>query len=251
LSYVPNKPPDPLQAAIAELWRLRPPGPENLFAAPEFLLLKEALRTQYPNAGKPVFALGNALRNLGLPCELAAGRQHLSVPVDEAARRLHAALGAQTARRRHLIPLDLADDLPSLRFGPAVLRRLSAAELRTMVDTPRLERTSSSGLFEAERFAEFQWLLVEEVVSLDRPPEARAVPVLFTDMRQDFGRIEPHKGRFPSTVEDALFFLLLAPWEEWSRMPEVDWRGFRVPWVHTTDEDLFVRSLCANVLATL
>lgn len=50
------------------------------------------------------------------------------------------------------------------------------------------------------RFSEFQWLVVEEEVSLERPPEAHAVPVLFTDMRQDFGRIEPHKGRFPLAV---------------------------------------------------
>jgi hypothetical protein len=57
---------------------------------------------------------------------------------------------------------------------------------------------------------------VEEHVALDKEPEARAVPMLFMDMRQDLGRIEPHKGRFPSALEDALFFLLLAPWETWS-----------------------------------
>ena len=78
-------------------------------------------------------------------------------------------------------------------------------------------------------------------MALDRPPEARALPILFTDMRQDLGRIEPHKGRFPPIFEDALFFLLLAPWEDWSRMPEIDWRGFPVPWIYTVDEDLFVR----------
>jgi hypothetical protein len=42
-------------------------------------------------------------------------------------------------------------------------------------------------------------------------------------------------------VEDAFFFVLLAPWEQWSTMPEVDWRGFRVSWVYTLDDDLFVR----------
>lgn len=109
------------------------------------------------------------------------------------------------------------------------------------MDAARLARVFPAASFEAERLPEFQWLLVEEDVPLERPPEARAVPVLFTDMRQDFGRIESHKGRFPQGVEDALFFLLLAPWEEWSRMPEVDWRGFRLPWVYTTDKDLFVR----------
>jgi hypothetical protein len=84
-------------------------------------------------------------------------------------------------------------------------------------------------------------LVVEEDVVLDKEPEARAVPVLFMNLRQDFRRIEPHKGRFPSALEDALFFLLLAPWESWSTMQEVDWRGFRVPWVYTVDSDISVR----------
>lgn len=72
-------------------------------------------------------------------------------------------------------------------------------------------------------------------------PEARAVPFFSMDLSQDLGRIEPHKGRFPGAFEEALFFLLLAPWEGWSTMPEVDWRGFRVPWVYTVDSDIFVR----------
>ncbi|MBI0537491.1 hypothetical protein D9599_18180 [Roseomonas sp. KE2513] len=236
-----TQPPDAVKSAVAELWGLPPPGPDNLFSSPEFVRLKEALQSLYPEVGKPVFALGTALRSLGLPCGLPRNQQHLSLPPDEAARRLDLGLRVRHARRWHLAPLDLADDLPSLRFGPAELRRFSADELRTLVDAPGLARALPGALFEAERFAEFQWLVVEEDVSLDRPPEARAVPVLFTDMGQDFRRIEPHKGRFPLAVEDALFFLLLAPWEDWSRMPEVDWRGFRVPWVYTIDEDLFVR----------
>ena len=241
MSVTGTEPPDEVTKAVAELWRLPPPGPDNLFSSPEFVRLKEALRSLHPDIGKPVFALGTALRSLGLPCGLPQDRQHLSLPPDEAARRLDLAVRAKRARRWHLAPLDFADDLPDLQFGPAALRRFSADELRALVDAPRLARVFPAASLKAERLSEFQWLLVEEDVPLERPPEARAMPVLFTDMRQDFGRIEPHKGRFPRRVEAALFFLLLAPWEEWSRMPEVDWRGFRVPWVYTTDEDLFVR----------
>lgn len=230
-----------LRTPLEALWRIPPPGPDNLFSAPAFVRLSEAARSAYPNAGRPVFALGTALRSLGLPCGLPADRQQMSLPVDEAARRLDAAFLARSARRRHLVPLDLADDLPALAFGTAKLGRYSADELLALVDGPRLERVFPGVAFEAERFSQFYWLTVEEAVALDQPPEARAVPVLFMDLGQDLGRIEPHKGRFPPAVEDALFFLLLAPWEEWSRMPEVDWRGFRVPWVYTADEDLFVR----------
>lgn len=236
--------------AVADLWCVLSPGPDNLFSSPEFVRLKETLQRLYPEVGNPVFALGTALRSLGLPSGSPQDRQHLSFPPDEAARRLYRAVRAKRARRLHLAPLDLADDLPPLQFGPAALRRFSADELRAIVDAPRLARVFPPAPFEAERFAELQWLVVEEDVPLDRPPEARAVPVLFTDMRQDFGRIEPHKGRLPLAVEDALFFLLLAPWEDWSRMPEVDWRGFRagragagVAFVRDSDRAL----LCARL----
>ena len=230
-----------LRKPLEALWRIPPPGPDNLFSAPAFVQLSEAARTAYPNAGRPVFALGTALRSLGLPCGLPAYRQQMSLPVAEAARRLEAAFLARSARRRHLVPLDLADDLPTLEFGTAKLGRYSADDLLALVDGPRLRRVFPGDAFEADRLAQFHWLMVEEEVALDQPPEARAVPVLFMNLGQDLGRIEPHKGRFPPAVEDALFFLLLAPWEEWSRMPEADWRGFRVPWVYTADEDLFVR----------
>ncbi len=241
MSVAGNAPPDEVTRAVAELWRVPPPGPDNLFSSREFVRLKEALQSLHPDVGKPVFALGTALRSLGLPCGLPQERQHLSLSPEEAASRLDLAVRARRARRWHLAPLDLADDLPDLQFGPASLRRFSADELRVLVDAPRLARVFPGASLKAERFSEFQWLVVEEDAALERPPEARAVPVLFTDMRQDFGRIEPHKERFPLAVEHALFFLLLAPWEDWSRMLEVDWRGFRVPWVYTSDEDLFVR----------
>ena len=236
-----HQPSDELAEAVGDVWRLQPPGPENLFASPEFVRLREAVQTLCPNAGNPVFALGTALRNLGLPCGLPSERQRLSLPPVEAARWLDHAFRARHARRRHLAPLDLADDLPALAFGSATLRRFSADELRALVDAPRLARAFPGASFDAARLAEFQWLIVEEMIPLDRPPEARAVPVLFADMREDFGRIEPHKSRLPPMIEEALFFLLLAPWEDWSTMPEVDWRGFRIPLIHTTDEDLFVR----------
>ena len=69
------------------------------------------------------------------------------------------------------------------------------------------------------------------------------MPLLFQviDLNRDWGRIEPHRERFPRSVEAALFAALLAPWEDWVYAPEVDWRAFRVPWVYTVDTDLFVR----------
>lgn len=230
-------------SAMSDLWRLRPPGPDNILAHPAFERLREACRDGYANAGKkgPAFALSTALRALGLPCGLQKETAHLSLPVEEAAKGLDAAMRATFAKRIHLVPLDLAADLPSIAFGSARVGRLTVDELRTLVDQTRLKRLYPRQDFDAERFFEFHWLVVEEAVALEQEPEARAVPVLFMDLSQDLGQIEPHKGRFPGAVEEALFFLLLAPWENWSTMTEVDWRGFRVPWVYTVDSDIFVR----------
>ncbi len=243
MSEAATGPSSAMISAMSDLRRLRPPGPDNILAHPAFVRLREACRDDYPNAGKkgPGFALSAALRALGLPCGLRKETAHLSLPVEEAAKGLDAAMRATSAKRIHLVPLDLADDLPSIAFGPAKLGRLTADELRILVDEARLKRLYPRQDFDAERFSEFHWLVVEEAVALDQEPEARAVPVLFMDLSQDLGQIEPHKGRFPGAVEEALFFLLLAPWESWSTMAEVDWRGFRVPWVYTVDGDIFAR----------
>jgi hypothetical protein len=243
MSEAANGPSTAMISAMSDLWGLRPPGPDNILAHPAFERLREACRDGYPNAGKkgPAFALSAALRALGLPCGLRKETVHLSLSVEEAAKGLDAAMRATSAKRIHLVPLDLAADLPSIAFGPAKVGRLTADELRTLVDETRLKRLYPRQDFDAERFSEFHWLVVEETIALDQEPEARAVPVLYMDLSQDLGRIEPHKGRFPGAVEDALFFLLLAPWESWSTMAEVDWRGFRVPWVYSVDSDIFVR----------
>lgn len=243
MSEVANAPSSAMTSALADLWRLRAPGPDNILEHPAFERLREACRDSYPNVGNKglAFALSTALRALGIPYGLRKETAHLVLSVEEAAKELDAAMRATHVRRIHLVPLDLAADLPSIAFGPAKVGRLTADELRSLVDETRLKRLYPRQNFDAERFSEFYWLVVEEAVALENEPEARAVPLLFMDLSQDLGRIEPHKGRFPVAVEEALFFLLLAPWESWSTMAEVDWRGFRVPWVYTVDSDIFVR----------
>jgi len=243
MSEVVTGPSNAMISAMSDLWSLQPPGPENILAHHAFARLREACRDGYPNAGRtgPNFALSTALRALGLPCYLQKETAHLSLPVEEAAIGLDAAMRATSAKRIHLVPLDLATDLPPIAFGSARVGRMTATELRTLVDETRLNRLYPRQVFDAKRFSEFHWLVVEERVALEQEPEERAVPALFMDLGRDLGQIEPHKGRFSGAVEEALFFLLLAPWENWSTMEEVDWRGFRVPWAYTIDRDIFVR----------
>ena len=231
--------PDPtIVAALSDLWRIPRPGPDKLFSSPRFVALRDLCAERF-GGGKAPFALSTALRGMGFPCQLPKGKEHLTLDVETAAMTLERAFRQQTAVRRHLCPLDLADDLPSIRFGPARVEKFSAGELEKLFDAPRLARIYPNVPFEASRFAQFHWLVVEEEIQLEPRAEARAAPFLF-DLGRDFGAIEPHLGRFPPTVESALFYLLLAPWEDWSTMADLDWRGFRVPWIYTLDDDLFV-----------
>lgn len=227
-------------AAVEELWRISRPGPANLLAAPPFVTLGKLCQVEY-GVDKPVFALSTVLRSLGLPCHLPAAKAALALDPVTAANVIDEACRRKTTIRRHLCPLDLADDLPELAFGSARVAQFSAEALAVMFDAPRIARTFPTQAVDAKRLAQFQWLVVEEEIVFDRQPEARAAPFMYMTVKQDFGEINPHVGRFPPAVEAALLFLVLAPWEEWSTMQEIDWRGFRVPWIHTVDEDLFIR----------
>lgn len=230
----------PMVAAVEAVWRIPRPGPDNLLASPTFVALSEFCLAEY-GGGKPLFALSTALRSLGLPCHLPANKAELSLDPESAANAIDEAYRRKTTLRRHLCPLDLADEMPMLSFGNARVADFSADDLTRLFNAPRLARNFHNQPFEAKRLAQFRWLVVEEEIALDPRPEARASPFMYMTFDRDFGEIDPHLGRFPPAVERALFFLLLAPWERWSTMQEVDWRGFRLPWIYTVDDDLFIR----------
>ncbi|MFC0810410.1 hypothetical protein ACFHWW_34085, partial [Ensifer sp. P24N7] len=60
--------------------------------------------------------------------------------VDRAAERLDAALRSAQAEMRHLVPLDMADDLPELRFGNCEVRRFTETELGEIFDARTPDR---------------------------------------------------------------------------------------------------------------
>jgi hypothetical protein len=234
--------PASLIEAIAALWRVPPPGPSNLLSAPRFVHLRdtcESLFSIIKTRGGPGFALSNALRALGLPCGLVPATANLALPPETAAERLDAAFRRTQASRVYLCPLDMADDLPLLKFGPNSIRKFTTGELEALADPARLQRINSNWMFDAKRFSKFSWLVIQETYLLDREPEERAIPWFFTTFSGDWGRIEPHQERFPTAVEAALFAVLLAPWEDWVKMPLFNWRGFSVPWVYTLSDDIF------------
>lgn len=231
-----------LVEAVERVWRIPHPGPANLLADPRFLELSGAL-TQRCGGEKVAFSLSNALRNLGLPCAMRSGAPSAVDDFGAIAAALERTFSASTTTRRHLCPLDLADDLPALSFGRARIDRFSSSDLQALFDRDRLERVYSGRPVDFSRLAQLQWLVVEETAEIDPRPEARAIPILFELMGQDLGAFDPLARRYPAAVEQALVALLLAQWEDWATMLEVDWRGFRLPWVYTVDDDLAVQPM--------
>lgn len=232
----------PLFAALEALWQIPPPSPENLWSSPEFLALKTLLVQRYRN-GISTFgieiSIGNTLKALGLPCQTAHIPNSLLPNLHDVAASITYEFERTTVKRRYLCPLDLADDIPELHFGNARVGYFSAAELELLFDAPRLGRCFPGVQLDARRLSEFHWLVVEEDVSLGKDSPSRRGGFLDSRYDKDLGEIAPYSGRFPAAVEQALCFLLLAPWDEWAQMKEVDWRGFRLPWIYTLDDDLF------------
>lgn len=233
---------EPLTNCIETLWRLTPPGPDQLMQHPAFIKLAELSRPRYGGGEKLAFSLHQVLLAIGLPCRLSKRPDLILLPA-QAAEALDIALSRKARTVRYLAPLDLGGDLPALSFGPCRVATFTAAELAVLFDAPRLARLYPDYPFDAKRLSEFYWLVIEEEAELDPSPEKRAVPFWFESLARDFGAVDPHPTQFPELVERALFFLMTGPWEDWSTHEGLEWRGFRVPWVYTLDADLCVRPM--------
>ena len=139
--------------------------------------------------------------------------------------------------RAYLCPLDNSDDLPVLSFGPNCVTRFTADELEVLFDVPRLPRINPAWGSDPEIFSRYNWLMVE---TLAFEPDALQ-RLLSRPMNSDWAEIEPHRLRVPGSVEDALFAILLAPWEDWVDSDPGFWRPFEIPWVRRVGDDPSVR----------
>jgi hypothetical protein len=230
--------PDPgLLSAVEEVWRILPPSPDSLLRHPAVKHLTDICTERYGGGARMGFSVLQLLRALGMPAGLK-DKPEVALAASDAAERLERGLVATRALQRYLVPLDMADELPELVFGPARVGRFDRDQLAVLFDAERLARLYPNWPLDVARLTQFHWLVVEETVDLDPIPEKRSVPILFTDLRGDLGAFDPHHGRFPPVVERALFFLLLAPWEDWVSSLDADWRGFQTPWAYKVDFDI-------------
>ncbi len=201
--------------------------------------LEETCTRLYPQAGTGSgfrYAVRTAYRNLGCELHEKEGTELLAAAV-----RLDAAFRQRAAKRTHFCPLDKADELPRVTFGPNQVRSFSADELAALVDPSGVSRLRAGWWTVIKRFSRYQWLVVEETVEVAEDVVARSLPWLSMPISHDYAAVAPHhRSRFPEFVENAIFALLLVPWEDYVAYVELDWRPFRVPWVHTVTDDIFV-----------
>ena len=240
----PDAPSPALCRAVDALWALRPPLDQGFFQSAEFLALDAACCADYggkPGALAASSALSNALHSLGLPCRHPDPARWGDASA--AAAGLAACFTMRERRLVHLCPFDVADLLPPVAFGPARIVSFSPSELESLLGIDRLRRWAPGWTIDPGKLAELQWLVVEEVAAVAPEPGERALPFLYTPV-SDWGRprVQPHASWFPQVVAEALSILLLAPWEDWNDSFAGEWRGFRLPWTHTLDPDLAVRT---------
>lgn len=179
------------------------------------------------------FALMSLLRSIGLPDTLG------NPSSEEVAGAIIAAMTARSWTRLHMCPLDLAGELPPLDFGPCMIREFARQELEEVLQIGRLRRQVPNLNLDTAGLADFRWLVVREEIPVIRAADARAFPWFDFRMDRDFGAIDPHPRAWPPILERAVFGLTLLPWEEMVADPRFEWRGFRIPWIHTVDHDPF------------
>ncbi len=209
---------------------------DDLYQNPAFIELRSTCDELYPDpeGGRGIggdFALSRALNRLNIWRDADTEGANLSI----VAARLDKAFKSKTFSRVHMVPLDLADQIPALSFGPNEVRTFSPDELKALV----APLGPVAAKFDARRFSEFQWLVCRDEIIPKGTPRQRGSLLWGLRLDRDFGAIDPHRKRFPGAVETALFCLLLAPWEEWHDHTDIDWRSFQTPWALTVDDDLF------------
>ena len=230
-----------LLQSLRELWRL-PATSGSLASMESFKQLVRVCNGLYgvPKGSGMELAMEYALRSLGMPALVPKDGKAVPGCLAESARQLDEAFSSSEALKTYLCPLDLADDVPPLQFGPAEVRTFSRKELEVLFRQPVLQRWGVGREVDFERLRQFTWLVVREPYRPHVHPGTRAFPILADMLIGPFGHIQPHRPKHPAILEDVLLMLLLAPWEDCGESLPFEWRPFRIPWVYTIDDDLFV-----------
>lgn len=236
-------PPPELVTAVAGVWSLPAQTELNMLtASAEFRTLIQYCIQHYDAmvAGQfSEFPFVRALRTLGAPCFFTPEQHYLFSEPLEAARLLHHELDKKKTTKIYLCPLDCAANIQPATFGHAEINMFTPPELRQLVNFAQLSRRYPHKTDDIDRLTRFTWLVVREEVNVEREIPARTYRFLRDGFKDDYGAITPYEHRYPKAVEDAIFALLLAPWESWREEINIEWRAFTIPWVYTVENDIF------------
>ncbi|WP_235894177.1 hypothetical protein [Klebsiella pasteurii] len=177
------------------------------------------------------------LKKLGVPCFFTAGSPLAATDMDVTAMRCYEALMRRHVRQTYLCPLDCAGEIPEITFGNSSIKRFSKSELDVLLNSTQLQRQSGYTSADTGALSQFLWLMVEHDEGL-YSDFAKRYWFWFTSKDKP-GTVYPYKHHYPEAVENAIFLLMLAPWEEWLVNEEYHWRPFDIPWVHTLSGDIF------------
>lgn len=231
-----------LSATLARLSRIPQANLHEASRHPPFTEVIDLCVAFFPDQvglnheGKPAredvrWGLLNLFDATGVPTEATAGS--IAVAIEDA-------MLTTRGETIHLCPLDEADTLPRLRFGPCEVRTFSNAEFSEIIQYERLQRRFRGLAIDANSFARFDWLVVREPVTFAATLRNRSGFFRHIDFRmdRDFGAIEPYAKKWPAIVERAVFALLLIRWEDMVQHRDIDWRAFRIPWVYSVPADI-------------
>ena len=229
-----------LISCLKSLWNAAPNHRGNLLSMAEFkavLVACEPYMGSFTIGTLDTFPFLTALRTLGLSIDQP--KKSCTVDFLEMAQRLINTCQSSVLLRTHYCPLDLADELPEIKFGKAAIRRFSEDELARAFDLTRLGVHFPNAMVNFARLSDMQWLVVQEEVAVSSGPAGRAHSFFAEPIEQDWGAVRPHESGWPAPVEDALFLLLLQPWETWVEVQRSHIFGFEIPWIYTVHTDLF------------
>lgn len=157
--------------------------------------------------------------------------------VDAATAALERAYQQTEQQITHLVPLDIADDLPRSSFGPFEIRQFSRAEFSDVVGLARLKRYGAHTVPDVAKLSQFTWLIYRETRARHKP--WRSKTFLSEIHLDEVGRVRQLRRRFSPELELGLFVLTLAPWEEIAANTYWTWQPFRFPWVYAISDDPF------------
>lgn len=234
-----------LQDGIARLWDAGFTNASAAFASSEFSNLVQAcivvrskagcaVENQQPHQTGFCKATKNFFLNVGGPW----WKDSLVPEKQVVADSLWNALIAEEHTVTYLIPLDRADDLPAISFGPWRIGQLSTQEMSGIIKSTKIARHYDGQELELKKFSQLQWAVLQTTEKLNSPDQ-QAFPFLKIDLR-DVGRVKPHPETFPSEIEHGLFVLTLLPWEVLEDTKFVFWQPFRFPWVYRVPESPFM-----------